>query len=98
MLRPDPYSLLRDSTGELAAAVNQFFGWGYRDRDNISWIEIDTSFRRPIFLSIVPLFPLSVIRYMDQFWGTMVIYPDGVSPPGNKGALKYHFYIFPQFF
>jgi len=74
----------RNPSGKLAAAVNQFFSWGYRNRDILSWIEINTSFRRPIFLSIVPLFPLFVIGYMDQFWSTLVIYPNGISPSSGK--------------
>ena len=70
----------------------QFFAWSYRNRDILSWIEIHISFRRPTFLSIRPVFPLSIIGYMDQFWGTLVIYPDGISlSSGEKIILNVPF-------
>jgi len=68
-----------------------------QNRDILSWIKINTAFRGPIFLPIVPFFPLSVIGYMDQFWSTLVIYPDGISPSsGEKIILNNTSYRTPQ--
>ncbi|GAJ21959.1 unnamed protein product, partial [marine sediment metagenome] len=53
------------------------------------WIKIDTSFGGSIFLSIEPIFPLSIIGHMDQFWSTLVIYPDGIGPSTGEKILTW---------
>ncbi len=31
----------------------------------------------------------TLIGYMDQFWGTLVIYPDGISPSSGEKIMKW---------
>jgi len=78
--QPRPFDILPE--------IQKVHASGYGFPSGHAQSSIDTSFRGPIFLSIKPIFPLSVIGYMDQFWGTLVIYPDGISPSSGEKILK----------